>query len=394
MASDKKRLLWIDTDVIFIEKICYAFDDAYIVIHALDLKQAFTYFKDGFSFDLILMNILPDTETEEGNEKKRNTISKEVFDQIQSLKQDNRIPLIVVSALSRFNIFGRALEYKADDYFYKGDIDINRWKTRINWILIKEQQKKEQDYVGFNDELRKDTFVYTKINLPDGIKIAIKQYLMYFTEYVRLAKQQTIHFELRDCAGGVEIETLNNLGEEKVSQINTYFKEYFGFLRRKFESISFEGTPNEVEKKMLRLKLEQQVDSLEKQLELLSEQNSFLEGLVNNLVKTQIQLISPFNQDSLSGKTSSDRVEELKESAKYFIIEGAIEKGINLLLNNLEKKSKKHRELSTQLARLNRVKQDFRIDLISNREKSNVLSQITFGLLEIINELENNDFKN
>lgn len=295
----------------------------------------------------------------------------------KSLEQLKKLKTIDISENNLYNI---PLDLDQLDSLIHLDI-------RGNFLSEKEKAK----WYEYLYKLSKKKFRYIKLNLPDGLKVVIKQYLMFFKEYVRIAKQKIIHFELRDCQDGVEVETRRTIDEEQTIQINEYFKEYFGFLQKNFETIPVEGNPSELEIDLLRLKLEQQINNLEQQLKLLKVENTYLKNIVDNLLK--IQLINASGKHKLIDLSTDEEHTELKEKVKGIIIKGDIVKGIELLLKSINRSSKKYQELLLLFARINQLEMETRIGILSKDEKSKSLNQIIKSLIETIDDLDGIDFK-
>ncbi len=96
-------------------------------------------------------------------------------------------------------------------------------------------------YVDDDEVLRtvshfKDWVINT-IPVPEELRVAIKQYLVFFTEYVLAAKNEEIKFEVRTIPNGLEIHTRpeNELEYEKTIE---YLREYLELLQKNVDEIT------------------------------------------------------------------------------------------------------------------------------------------------------------
>ncbi len=118
-------------------------------------------------------------------------------------------------------------------------------------------------------------FNYFTLPLPDKIKTAIKQYLMYFNEYVFVAKGKRIHFEVKFAKNGLEVEVLK---EEATEDISRYLEEYLGFIKRNIDDIQpeFETNLPAIKQDLLTIELKNQLRHLQTSLEIKQVEIKFL----------------------------------------------------------------------------------------------------------------------
>lgn len=126
-------------------------------------------------------------------------------------------------------------------------------------------------------EIKKSEFDYVIVELQDELLTYIQQYLNFFPEYVRIAKQQIIEFEVEKVKNGLKLKT--KFGENiRKENFNKWLNEYIGFVKNKVENfdIEIEGNPSTKEIDLLRLKLENQIAHLENSLKIVGLENQYL----------------------------------------------------------------------------------------------------------------------
>ncbi len=71
-------------------------------------------------------------------------------------------------------------------------------------------------------------YTYYKIHMQENLRTAIKQYLVFFKDYVYQLKREDIHFEVRSVPGGIEIELSKHDDHGRTS---AYLAEYLSHLQ-------------------------------------------------------------------------------------------------------------------------------------------------------------------
>ena len=140
-----------------------------------------------------------------------------------------------------------------------------------------------------------DNYNYSYIKLPREIKNSIQQYLTFFTEYVSIAKNEKINFEITATNDGLQIRTIKN-SKIDTSKIQLWLSEYLAIYKDNLETITIK-TEGKVEAKdidILIVKLENQISHLNNSLKIaslenitLKESNRFLKELTINFSKKQ-----------------------------------------------------------------------------------------------------------
>lgn len=119
--------------------------------------------------------------------------------------------------------------------------------------------------------------------------IALKQYLVYFPEYVEIAKGKKISFEVKTTNAGLYVQ----LGDDSnIEGVNDYFNEYLNFVKSNIDilNIKFELEISETKKEIFIIGLKQQVHHLKQQMELKNFEIKVLEREVDryyNLLSVQ-----------------------------------------------------------------------------------------------------------
>ncbi len=165
-------------------------------------------------------------------------------------------------------------------------------------------------------EAKKINRVFIKV--PEEIKTAIHQYLLFFKDYVRTAKNKEIDFNVIQTDEGLIIET-SNMKKEEREMLQKWFDEYIDFVRLKKRKITIkkEGTTTSKKMNFLRLKLETQISNLENHLKiakmenkLLKEHNEFLKTITLNFSQNKNVIHNQFIKDG--NQQFADKIENKK----------------------------------------------------------------------------------
>jgi hypothetical protein len=166
--------------------------------------------------------------------------------------------------LREFNVTVNPLIYPPADIVAGGIM-------KIMLFLLGESHKAEAEQFG-----------YIRLDLPEALKIAFKQYLIYFSDFVLRAKGKRIHFEVRSVGEGLEVEVLK---EEATDEINKYLAEYMGFIGARVENIDpeFQADVTLRERDLLLVELRGQVRHLQSSLEIKRLEVEFLRDKIHAL---------------------------------------------------------------------------------------------------------------
>lgn len=119
---------------------------------------------------------------------------------------------------------------------------------KINFLKIEEEKEKVIKY-------------YYK--LDKKIKTGIKQYIVYFNEYIEKTKGMIINFEVENYEKGLILKLNKN---QDIERIGEYFEEYMNFLKyEKIEDIQplYEINKNEYEKNKDKILLQNEIRELQ-----------------------------------------------------------------------------------------------------------------------------------
>ncbi len=111
------------------------------------------------------------------------------------------------------------------------------------------------------------------------LKTTFKQYLTYFSDFVKYSKGKLIGFEVRDVVNGIELEVkTENNSETEIEQVKSYLQEYVSFIKTQVDEImpNFEVELDTRSKDIVLLELKSQVRHLQTQVEIQTVRNSAL----------------------------------------------------------------------------------------------------------------------
>ena len=150
-----------------------------------------------------------------------------------------------------------------------------------------------------------DDFRYSYIELPKELKTSIQQYLIFFKDYVEVAKKENIDFEIVQIEGGLQIKT-SKQDEDSLKNMQEWFDEYISFVKGNMESITInvDSTASEKEIDLLRVKLENQVSNLKNSLKIAELENHYLKGdnqFLKNLALTFSNKDNVINNQYIQG---------------------------------------------------------------------------------------------
>lgn len=121
---------------------------------------------------------------------------------------------------------------------------------KINFLKIEEEKEKEK-------------VIKYYYKLDKKIKTGIKQYIVYFNEYIEKTKGMIINFEVENYEKGLILKLNKN---QDIERIGEYFEEYMNFLKyEKIEDIQplYEINKNEYEKNKDKILLQNEIRELQ-----------------------------------------------------------------------------------------------------------------------------------
>jgi len=198
-----------------------------------------------------------------------------------------------------FSIIIRALHYF--DFFYpigKGDTHIiPKFYGKIGW------SKSNNDINEKNEHE-----VYLNIQVSDKIHTIVKQYLVFFNDFVKKAKNKDIDFEVISIEDGLRLKLLVN-DEYEFENIIKYLNEYIDFVKKNIDDLEvhFETNLEKDERTEFINDLKDEILHLNSRLKIKSDENKKLIQDVDrfyNLLKLNLSNPTPvfikLNQDNIN----------------------------------------------------------------------------------------------
>lgn len=184
--------------------------------------------------------------------------------------------------------------------------DINNIKEDILQVLtLVIESFSETDDELFYENIKPNTYIY-KINIESKFTTALKQYLIYFPEYVNKAKGISINFEVVSESDGLAIQIAKDVDFQLVEE---YLKEYVGFIKQNIDNIQpkIDNHLTEFDNKLFIMELKNQIQYLNTTLQIKNLEIDRLGEIVNdfkNLLSDSIKA-SGNNQIALTVQTQA-----------------------------------------------------------------------------------------
>lgn len=153
-------------------------------------------------------------------------------------------------------------------------IDSKRFHRRYFAEALNHLPIFEKVVVSSGLKINQDKFRVAYISIPEELIVPIQKYLLFFKEYVKIAKNKSIEFEIFQMSGGLQIK-VGKKEELNLINLQIWFKEYFAFMEGNLDDIiiNVEGEISSKKVDLLRLKLENQVSHLKSDLRIVEFQN-------------------------------------------------------------------------------------------------------------------------
>lgn len=181
-------------------------------------------------------------------------------------------------------------------------------------------------------ELLSDTLGVYSIKIPvnSSIKMALKQYLVYFPEYVEKTKGHKINFEVTSEDNLLNIQISKN---DDYELIDKYFKEYIGFIKQSIDMVCPEIKNTKLEdfeKELFMVELRSQINHLKTTVQIKEVEIKYLERDVDRLTSLL--------EDSIKSNTKN-QIALLVDSHSSSVITSNISVDFNLKyeINALQK---------------------------------------------------------
>lgn len=143
-----------------------------------------------------------------------------------------------------------------------------------------------------------------KMKVKREIKSSLHQYLIYFSDFVHIAKGKKVDFNILSTPSGLELQIRANNNEE-LQMIGRYFQEYVELIGRKIETIdvNVESDISQTEREILLVELRSQVRNLRTAVEIRNIKIDYLKDEVNylrRLMEKNIEIPRPMYIDVTS----------------------------------------------------------------------------------------------
>ncbi|WP_290701517.1 hypothetical protein [Lacinutrix sp.] len=150
---------------------------------------------------------------------------------------------------------------------------------------------------------------YTFLKLDDFVKNAVIQYLSYFSSFVSESRKTSIKLNIEEVDEGINISFDSSDDIDELT-LKDWFDDYIDFLYNKDEVITIDTDKSVTsdESDIIILKLKNQINNFNRQIDIAKVENSFLKDEVKYLrnvtnllsAKSNQFFISSTNQDSVS----------------------------------------------------------------------------------------------
>lgn len=124
--------------------------------------------------------------------------------------------------------------------------------------------------------------VKNKIKIPEALRTAFQQYLIFFNNFIEKAKSVKVDLQINQYNEGLEISYSNSIDSPKIQE---YLNEYIGFIRQEVDNINpkFETKLSKPKKDIFIVELKSQVRHLTGQVE--------IKKVENNLLQKQVEML-------------------------------------------------------------------------------------------------------
>jgi len=298
------RTLIFDDNTDFLNKFRYAFttlSQDYEITCASNLSELQKQYSNA-KFDLIIL----DWYFSDGDGLK-SWEDKDMLDHLYDIKKlgDQGAKIVILTVDGK-----ESQEHKKtrgiEKVISKEDYSFQVWDRQFKEILTKKLFQTSNE-----------KFSYSTINIPNEVRLPIKQYLEFFKVLIYETQQITIHFELRDIKGGLEIETdLTDLSAEQIDNIIDAFQHYISKEKKSHLQLdSAQKTQSTVKEELFELKLDQQRNHFEQQVNFYEFEIKHLREKIEQQTKELFRIQnnqhnSPFEMQLLVGEIKAYIISE------------------------------------------------------------------------------------
>ena len=202
-----------------------------------------------------------------------------------------------------------------------------------NGELQKAKEKAELDAKLAKKQLKK----YTFIRIDKHLKLAITQYLSFFSTYIEESKKIQIKMNTQDSDDGLYVSFDVPKGIDKQT-LQVWFEDYLMFLYKDKNNIilnTVDGVTTE-QADLLILKLKGQINHYQRQLDILKIENNYLKDN-SEYFKDVIKLLSS-KSDRIFITTSNSEIKEQKNYSNQSQFIGSTFNQSNFNFSNIDEK--------------------------------------------------------
>jgi len=235
-------------------------------------------------------------------------------------------------------------------------------KKNSELIIAVERAESKVRYIS--NKLNK----YTFLKLDDFVKNAVIQYLSYFSNFVSESRKTSIKLNIEEVEEGINI-SFDSSEEIDESTLSNWFDDYINYLYRKDEILTIE-TDESVsvdESDIIILKLKNQINNFNRQIDIAKIENNYLKDEVKYLRDITSLLSSKSNQIFISSTNNNN--ESIHNKQDFYsngsqFIGNTINESINIsnvdekLLALISNFSKNEKEKSILFDSFDKIKDD------------------------------------
>ncbi len=135
---------------------------------------------------------------------------------------------------------------------------------------------------GVYDNKEDSAKIKNKIKIPEALRTAFQQYLIFFNNFVEKTKSVNVDLQINQYNEGLEISYSKTIDSPKIQE---YLNEYIGFIRQEVDNINpkFENSLSKPKKDIFIVELKNQIRHLTGQIE--------IKKVENNLLQKQVEML-------------------------------------------------------------------------------------------------------
>ncbi len=122
-----------------------------------------------------------------------------------------------------------------------------------------------------------ENYEYANLEISEELKTSVHQYLLFFKDYIRISKKKNVNFTIIQTDSGLKVK-FERGSEDFNENLKDWLKEYMSFVKGNIDDIviNVKKDVTKEEADILRIKLENQVDSLKRDIKIVELENEWL----------------------------------------------------------------------------------------------------------------------